>query len=103
MGNREVGKTRVVHVKKEPYDVYIGRPSIWGNPYSHKKGTNAQFHVATKKEAVARYKEYLLAQPLLVSQLHTLIGKRLGCWCKPGLCHGDVIIEVMKELFGEDI
>lgn len=26
--------TKVIHCKKESYDVYIGRPSIWGNPYS---------------------------------------------------------------------
>ena len=24
---------KVVHCKKEKYDVYIGRPSKWGNPY----------------------------------------------------------------------
>ena len=26
--------TDVVHCKKAPFDVYIGRPSKWGNPYS---------------------------------------------------------------------
>ena len=25
--------TRVVHCKRARYDVYIGRPSKWGNPY----------------------------------------------------------------------
>lgn len=25
----------VVHCKREPYDVYIGRGSKWGNPFSH--------------------------------------------------------------------
>ena len=29
--------TKVVHCKKELYDVYIGRPSKWGNPFSHIK------------------------------------------------------------------
>lgn len=29
--------TKVVHCKKEPYDVYIGRPSKWGNPFTHIK------------------------------------------------------------------
>jgi len=24
----------VVHCKKERYDVYIGRPSKWGNPFT---------------------------------------------------------------------
>ena len=31
--------TQVVHCKKSEYDVYIGRPALWGNPYSSKKGT----------------------------------------------------------------
>jgi hypothetical protein len=22
----------------------------------------------------------------------------LGCWCKPGSCHGDVIVKIWKEL-----
>jgi hypothetical protein len=26
-------KTRVVHCKVEPFDIYIGRPSKWGNPF----------------------------------------------------------------------
>lgn len=30
---------KVVHFKKEPFDIYIGRPSVWGNPFSHKQGT----------------------------------------------------------------
>jgi len=29
---------RIVHWKKEPYDVYIGRPGKWGNPYTIGKG-----------------------------------------------------------------
>ncbi|MDQ5843653.1 MAG: DUF4326 domain-containing protein [Thermoproteota archaeon] len=28
-----VSNTRVVHCKVEPFDVYIGRPSKWGNPF----------------------------------------------------------------------
>ncbi len=27
---------KVVHCKIEDYDVYIGRPSKFGNPFSHK-------------------------------------------------------------------
>lgn len=34
-------QTRVVHCKRAPYDVYIGRGqgSVWGNPFSFKPGT----------------------------------------------------------------
>lgn len=87
---------RVVHCKKEPYDVYIGRPSKWGNPFSHKEGTTAQFKVATREEAVTRYQEWLLSQPDLLAQLPELAGKTLGCWCKPAACHGDVLVELAE-------
>lgn len=87
---------KVVHVNKEPYDVYIGRPSKWGNPYSHKPGTLAQFKVNTVKEAIEAYEKYLLANSKLMESLHELKGKTIGCWCKPGPCHGDIIIKLLK-------
>ena len=84
---------RVVHCKKEMYDVYIGRPSKWGNPFSHKEGTLAKFKVSTRDEAVQKYREWLLTQPDLIQSLPELRGKVLGCWCKPLKCHGDVLAE----------
>lgn len=83
--------TRVVHCKREPYDVYIGRPSKWGNPFSHKPGTLARFQVATVAEAISRYEEWVKEQPHLMAALPELHGKVLGCWCAPGPCHGDVL------------
>jgi len=91
-------KTRVVHCKKEPYDVYIGRPSKWGNPFSHKKGTKAEFVVGSRDEAVDRYFYWLVSSEegkKLFARIHTeLKGKVLGCWCKPQICHGDVLARI---------
>jgi hypothetical protein len=84
-------KTRVVHMKKEPYDVYIGRGSKWGNPFSHKEGTLAQWVVKNRGEAIEKYEEYLLHNEELQASLTELKGKTLGCWCKPQTCHGDVL------------
>ena len=89
--------TRIVHCKKETFDVYIGRPGKWGNPYSHKSGTKAQFRVATLEEAIAKYREYLLGNEALLAALPELEGKTLGCWCKPGPCHGDVLVEILEQ------
>ena len=89
---------KVVHCKKEPYDVYIGRPSKWGNPYSHKEGTSAEFKVASRDQAIDSYRHYILygdSQHLL-ADIHELDGKILGCWCKPERCHGDVLIEMVE-------
>lgn len=90
-------KTKVVHCKKEKYDILISRPSIWGNPYSHKSGTLAKFKTNTRAESIEKYREYILNNPELLSLLHTLEGKILGCWCKPKPCHGDVLVELIKE------
>lgn len=86
-------KTRVVNRRKESYDVYIGRPSKWGNPFTHHAvdATLAKFHVNTAYDAVEYYEKWILKQPDLLHDLHELKGKILGCWCKPGPCHGDIL------------
>jgi hypothetical protein len=93
----------VVHCKVDPFDVYIGRPSVWGNPFSHKQGTLAEFKVSTAQEAVARYREWIISQPHLLGRARKeLRGKVLGCWCKTkkepeAPCHGDVLAEIANE------
>lgn len=87
-------KPRVVHCKKEQFDVYIGRGSVWGNPFSHKEGTLAQHVVGSREEAISKYEEYLLESPDLMERLPELKGKTLGCWCKPKACHGDVLLRL---------
>jgi len=83
--------TRVVNRRIDGFDVYIGRPSKWGNPFSHKKDTLAEFKVKSRSAALAAYEEWIRAQPELLASLHELQGKVLGCWCKPKACHGDIL------------
>lgn len=92
---------RVVHCKKEPYDVYIGRPSKWGNPFSHLSGDDglAKFKVATRAKAIEFYERWIQTQPELMAALPELRGKILGCWCAPKRCHG----EVLKRLAEQDL
>jgi len=89
----------VVHCKKDRYDVYIGRPSKWGNPYSHLENTLADFQVNTREEAIEKYREWIRDQSHLLNSLFELKDKVLGCWCSPKPCHGDVLIELLKELY----
>jgi len=91
--------TRIVNLKDEPYDVYIGRGSKWGCPYTIIKDrpTLAKEIVDTKEEALAKYKEYVLASPELMASLDELEGKTLGCFCKPESCHGDVLLELLTQ------
>ena len=89
---------RVVHCKREPYDVYIGRPSKWGNPFTHSiNGSLAQHRVSSRDEAVSSYENWIRTQSELLDALPELVGKVLGCWCKPQACHGDVLVRLLKE------
>ena len=81
---------RVVHCKKSPYDVYIGRPSKWGNPFVIGKD-------GTRTEVIRKYEQYIRSKPDLLFQLEELDGKILGCWCSPLPCHGDVLIRLLNE------
>ena len=80
--------TKVVHCKKEQYDVYIGRPSKWGNPFMIGRD-------GSRKDVIAKYRQYLETQPDLLRSLEELRGKRLGCFCSPLACHGDVLVEML--------
>lgn len=78
-----IGRTKVVH-RDEPHDVYIGRPSEWGNP----------FHIGldgNRAEVIEKYRKYLVHRPEIADKVGRLRGKRLGCWCSPAPCHGDVL------------
>lgn len=77
----------VVHCKKSKYDIYIGRPSIWGNPFVI--GPDGD-----RDTVIAKYRDYLLSNKELLDRLPELHGKVLGCWCAPQACHGDVLAEL---------
>ena len=82
--------TRVVHCKKEKYDVYIGRPSEWGNPFVGGRD-------GTREEVIEKYRKYLIKNPL-IEKVHELRGKTLGCWCRPRKCHGDILAEYAGDM-----
>jgi hypothetical protein len=68
--------------------VYIGRPSKWGNPFVI--GLDG-----SRDEVVRKHKAYLMAMPKLCEDAKKeLRGKDLVCWCKPGSCHGDILLEI---------
>lgn len=81
-------------------DIYIGRrctyggwdlpTSKWANPFTIKKCGSVEL-------AVEKYRNYILENAQLLDDLEELRGKTLGCWCKPGSCHGDVLVELFKK------
>jgi hypothetical protein len=84
-------KTVVVNKRAEAYDVYIGRPSKWGNPFFISGDQD-------RETAIQRYREWIVTKPTLLADLKELKGKRLGCFCKPLSCHGDVLAEMADKV-----
>lgn len=92
--------TIVVNIKHEAYDVYIGRPTRqhpdaqWGNPFRMHGEDN-------REKVIRRYEDWLRSdQPGFLADLSDLAGKRLGCYCKPLPCHGDVLRRLLIEHLG---
>ena len=90
--------TKIINLKKEKYDIYIGRGSKWGNPFSHLNGTLAKYKVKSRNESIECYKNWILFGDgkYLLDELDELDNKVLGCFCKPKKCHGDILIELIN-------
>lgn len=82
--------TKVVHCRKEKYDIYIGRESKWGNPFI--------VGPYTREESLEKYEEWIQDQLWLLNDIHELKDKVLGCWCKPKQCHGDILARLADSL-----
>jgi hypothetical protein len=89
---------KVINIKSgEPYDVYIGRGSPYGNPYSHIPG-KGKFPVDSREDAIKLYEEYVRERPELMKLIKTkLRNKVLCCHCVPLKCHGDVLLKIANE------
>lgn len=70
------------------YDIYIGRPSKWGNPFIIGKD-------GTRNDVIKKYEEWIINQSELINALPELKNKILGCWCKPLPCHGDILLKLL--------
>jgi len=82
---------RIVHCKKEKYDIYIGRPGPFGNPYVIGKD-------GTRDEVIEKFEHYARSNPELMEKIHREIpGKVLGCWCGTKRCHGEILIKIANE------
>lgn len=90
-------ETLVVNLRNEPYDIYIGRgqgeKGIFGNPFEIGKD-------GSREEVIRLFRiqfyQRLNFEPGFLDKVIALEGKRLGCFCKPLACHGDVYVEFLR-------
>ena len=96
--------------KPTPNDLYIGRGSSLGNPFTSKllADTQAQFQCSSREESVESYRNYLLGKIAehdkticqALNHIYLLAKKgdlNLVCFCAKLACHGDVIKEIVDE------
>ena len=90
---------KVVNMRKSKWDVRVDRMSRLGNPYRIGKDGN-------RKEVIAKYRKYLWrcikgkneVYKELIKLSYMDNNTRLGCWCKPKACHGDIIVKAINWL-----
>lgn len=82
--------------KGEEFDVYIGRGTLFGNPFPIEHEQDGD----KRKDVIEKFKVYfseeIVANPEKRKVLLSLKGLRLGCHCKPLACHGDVIADFLN-------
>lgn len=86
--NEYIGRKGIVFIDGERFPK---QDSIWANPF--KVGRDG-----TREEVIQKYRLYIqekLKKPDCKDALERLRGKRLGCWCKPEGCHGDILLELL--------
>ena len=94
--------TRVINIKTEKnyenkknsknYE-YIGRGSYWGNPHSMYEKGESREEVIRKYKYDFDYDKFINKEKKNVYKLN---GKRLGCFCKPEACHGDILADYLN-------
>jgi len=96
-----------VNIKREAYDVYIGRAGkgmsgYFGNPFQVGRPCDQCDRIHHyREETIDCFREYfkarIITDPIFKRRVLELKGKRLGCFCKPWSCHGDVYVEWIEE------
>ena len=90
--------------------VYVGRPSKWGNPFTHKPGSSAPWRVETAQQAVDAYRIWLEVdeepQRELRAAIGELEGKVLVCTCQSSAeegppCHAEVLVRLANPWLAE--
>jgi hypothetical protein len=98
---------KVVHCRKEPYDIYIGRPrkgEHWGfgNPFVISIDGDRETVVMKFREWIINGKTFdckdaqEYRREWILNNILLLKDKTLGCFCSPLSCHGDILKELCQ-------
>ena len=91
---RRVVRRRSKDWKMPANTVYVGRPTVWGNPFVVGSELIGGEKLSAEK-AVALYRQYAREAFDARDVRACLRGKNLACWCPlDQLCHADVLLEI---------
>lgn len=98
--------TTVTNIRYQDYDVYIGRAGhdqdgYFGNPVIRDEKCFVCSETHTKPgETIECYRAYfqyrISIDDEFLQKIQSLKDKKLGCFCKPHACHGDIISEYLN-------
>lgn len=97
---KKTGHATVENWCKHEDNVYIGKysPLIRGSVKNIWDIT--MFSDLPAEERDRAYIQRIENSRSLMTKLRDLRDKTLGCWCKPGSCHGDLLVELYEKHFG---
>lgn len=110
--------TSVVNIhKKERCDIYIGRtkddPMHFGNPYSLGKSAITSLSRPDRYTCLLAFHDWITGRAdisveperraWIWDNLDLLKGKKLGCFCHPLVCHGDIYRVLLGEITLEEV
>lgn len=91
--NVYIGRKGIVFINKQRFPT---TDSVFANPFKINES-------CTREQVVEQYEIYirnkLKDDPSLMNTLKSMKGKTLGCWCSPELCHGNVLIKLINDLY----
>jgi hypothetical protein len=87
VANLNTDRETIAAARQNGLYVYIGKTSLWGNPFQVGWDGDLQ-------EVVDKYRDWIKTQPTLMAKVPSLRGKILGCYCTPRVCHGNVLAEL---------
>ncbi len=93
MSPQRIQRKRAKGWKMPSGAVYVGRPTIFGNPFK----TADEFRRWLRGELRSNGVAGGLRRVTLLARLKELHGKDLMCWCRADKpCHADVLLEIVN-------
>lgn len=90
--------TELVNVERHGKDgvTMIDRTTRFGNKFVLEENGGLYSRERSIEKYRSWFKNKIRKDPDFRKAVDDLAGQKLGCWCKPKSCHGDVILEYLR-------